>query len=95
MWESFYTFDGFDTFTQDNYIIEIEVNGRKQTEQLTGTALGVKTRFLALAEEVAHTPAPAKIKISKTEIIWDEINKRQKSLENYIEVENKEHMKNG
>ena len=49
----------------------------------------LKAQFMGLIQQIAQENRPMRVKMIVPEVIWDEINKEQKVLNNYVEFRNK------
>ena len=60
-----------------------------QRQSLNATEEVLKMQFMGLTQQIAQENIPMRVKMIVPEVIWDEINKEQKVLNNYVEFRNK------
>lgn len=60
-----------------------------QRQSLNAPEQVLKMQFVGLMQQIAQENRPMRVKMIVPEVIWDEINKEQKVLNNYVEFRNK------
>lgn len=60
-----------------------------QRQSLNAPEQVLKLQFMSLMQQIAQEDRPMKCKMIVPDIIWDNIEKEQKVLENYVEFRNK------
>ncbi len=60
-----------------------------QRQSLNAPEQILKMQFMGLVQQIAQENRPMRAKMIIPEVIWDEIEKKQKVLENYVEFRNK------
>lgn len=60
-----------------------------QRQQLNAPEGILKAQFMGLMQQIAQENRPMCVKMIVPEVIWDDIEKKQKVLENYVEFRNK------
>lgn len=71
-------------------IIEIYIGTQCiQRQSLSAPEQFLKMQFIGLAQQIAQENRPMRVKMIVPEVIWDDIEKKQKVLENYVEFRNK------
>ena len=60
-----------------------------QRQSLNAPEQMLKMQFMGLMQQIAQENRPMRVKMIVPEVIWDEINKEQKVLNNYVEFRNK------
>lgn len=74
----------------EQVILEIYLGNQLiQKQQLNAPLEILKMQFMGLVQDIAQNNKPMKCKIIKYDIIWDQYEKEQKIIENYIEFRNK------
>lgn len=83
----FFDFDFSETY---QVIIETYIGNQCiQRQQLNAPEQMLKLQFMSLMQQIAQEDRPMKCKMIVPDIIWDNIEKEQKVLENYVEFRNK------
>ena len=72
----------------ETFTLEINSNGQVQIHTLQTLPLMVAQQFQNLLIQAARTSAPCKIKISKQEEFWSELDQKFKMCENALEFRN-------
>lgn len=60
-----------------------------QRQQLEAPEQMLKMQFMGLMQQIAQDNRPMKCKMILYDVIWDNIEKKQKVLENYVEFKNR------
>lgn len=60
-----------------------------QRQSLNAPEQFLKMQFIGLAQQIAQENRPMRVKMIVPDVIWDDIDKKQKLLENYVEFRNK------
>lgn len=60
-----------------------------QRQSLNAPEQVLKMQFIGLMQQVAQENRPMRVKMIASDVIWDDIDKKQKVLENYVEFRNK------
>lgn len=60
-----------------------------QRQSLNAPEQVLKMQFIGLAQQIVQENRPMRVKMIVPEVIWDEIDKEQKVLNNYVEFRNK------
>lgn len=60
-----------------------------QRQQLNAPEQMLKMQFMGLMQQIAQENRPMRVKMIVPDVIWDEINKENKVLNNYVEFKNK------
>lgn len=83
----FFDFDFSETY---QVIIETYLGTQCiQRQSLNAPEQFLKMQFIGLAQQIAQENRPMKCRMILPEVIWDEIEKKQKVLENYVEFRNR------
>ena len=70
-------------------ILELFVGNQVvERQKLTGPSFFLQQQFFALMQEVMKYTSPRKIRMSRFEQVWSQIDKEMKILELYIEFQN-------
>lgn len=68
---------------------EIYIDQKMVTRQISDApAMIHKSQYLDLINQLSEDNRPMRFKIIKYDVIWDEIEQKRKTLENYIEYRN-------
>lgn len=71
-------------------IIEIYLGNQCiQRQSLNAPEDILKAQFIGLMQQIANENRPMKCKMTLYDVIWDNIEKKQKVLENYVEFKNR------
>ena len=82
----------FDFGFGETYQVIIETylgNQCIQRQQLNAPEQVLKMQFMGLIQQIAQENRPMKCKMIVLDIIWDNYEKKQKAIENYVEFRNK------
>lgn len=82
----------FDFGFGETYQVIIETyigNQCIQRQQLNAPEQVLKMQFMGLIQQIAQENRPMRVKMIVPDVIWDEINKENKVLNNYVEFKNK------
>lgn len=60
-----------------------------QRQPLNAPEQVLKMQFIGLVQQIAQENRPMRVKMIVPDVIWDDIEKKQKVLENYVEFKNK------
>lgn len=60
-----------------------------QRQSLNAPEQVLKIQFMGLMQQIAQENRPMCVKMIVYDVIWDEFEKKQKVLENYVEFKNK------
>lgn len=60
-----------------------------QRQSLNAPEQVLKMQFMGLMQQIAQENRPMRVKMIVLDVIWDEIEKKQKVLNNYVEFRNK------
>lgn len=83
----FFDFDFSETY---QVIIETYIGNQcVQRQSLNAPEQVLKMQFMGLMQQIAQENRPMRVKMIVPEVIWDEINKEHKVLNNYVEFKNK------
>lgn len=81
---------GFGETETEQVIIEIYLGTQLiQRQQLNAPVEMLKMQFIGLAKQIAQENRPMRVKMILPEVIWDDIDKKQKVMNNYVEFKNK------
>lgn len=87
----FINFDFNNIFTEQ-YILEIKIGNNIEKYSFEGSPEIIQMQFLEMLQQSTRSNQPVRIRISKQEEIWDNFNKQNKNIENYIQFANKKYM---
>ena len=73
----------------ETYRLEINNNGQVQIHKLQTLPMMAAQQFQSLLDQAARTSAPCKIKMTKQEEFWSELDQNFKTRENALEFRNK------
>lgn len=82
----------FDFGFGETYSVIIETyigNQCIQKQSLNAPEQVLKMQFMGLMQQIAQENRPMRVKMIVSDVIWDDIEKKQKVLENYVEFKNK------
>lgn len=60
-----------------------------QRQQLNAPEGILKAQFMGLTQQIANEDKPMRVKMIVPEVIWDNYEKKQKVLNNYVKFKNK------
>lgn len=60
-----------------------------QRQSLNSPEQILKMQFIGLVQQIVQENRPMRVKMIVPEVIWDEIEKEQKVLKNYVEFRNR------
>lgn len=82
----------FDFGFGETYQVIIETyigNQCVQRQSLNAPEQFLKMQFIGIAQQIVQENRPMRVKMIVSEVIWDEIEKKQKVMNNYVEFKNK------
>lgn len=88
----FVNFDAFNFGFEETYSVIIETyigNQCVQRQSLNAPESILKAQFMGLIQQIAQENRPMRVKMIVPEVIWDDIEKKQKVMNNYVEFKNK------
>lgn len=80
-----------DSFYEDPVTVVLEQyigNACVQRQKLSMQPIFLKAQFKQMINQIAKQKQPMKVKMIRFEEIWDEFEKRRKTIENFIEFQN-------
>lgn len=80
-----------DSFYEDPVTVVLEQyigNAYVQRQKLSMQPIFLKAQFKQMINQIAKQKHPMKVKMIRFEEIWDEFEKRRKTIENFIEFQN-------
>lgn len=83
---------GFEDIAIEECIIEIKIGNKIQKQKIRAIPDIIQMQFEQLLQQAANAKQPIKIKLIKEEIIWNQLERQSKTLENYIQFANKMYM---
>lgn len=83
---------GFNNIFTEQYILEIKIGNNIEKHSFEGSPEIIQMQFLEMLQQSTRSNQPVRIRISKQEEIWDNFNKQNKNIENYIQFANKKYM---
>ena len=72
----------------ETYDVTLTIGDQIQKQQIYTIPIMAKQEFMELSKKLAYDGRPCKIRFSKNENLWLEIDQKYKSVEYYIEFQN-------